>query len=77
MFHVVFHILLYVNFRALITSLGEERASFSAIVYLQLCGFCLEGFLFILVLGIGCVISLWHSHIIILNNWPLFVNLIM
>ena len=52
---------LYVSFRALITSLGEERASFSAIVYLQLCGFCLEGFLFILVLGIGCVISLWHS----------------
>ena len=28
----------------LITSVGEERAIFFAIVYMLLCGFCLEGF---------------------------------
>ena len=29
-----------------ITSVGEERANLSAIVYLQLCGFCSERFSF-------------------------------
>ena len=33
----------------------------SAIVYLKLCGFCSEGFPLLLVLGMGCVILLWHS----------------
>ena len=28
----------------LITSVGEKRTIFSAIVYLLLCGFCLDGF---------------------------------
>ena len=27
-----------------ITSVGEERANLSAVVYLSLCGFCLERF---------------------------------
>ena len=27
-----------------VTSVGEERGNFSAIVHLLLCGFCLEGF---------------------------------
>ena len=35
---------LYVNGSGSITSVGEERANLSAVVYLLLCGFCLEGF---------------------------------
>ena len=35
---------LYVSCSGSITSVGEERASLSAIVYLYLCGFCLERF---------------------------------
>ena len=53
---------LYVSFSGLITSVGEERANFSALVYLYLiCGSVRLGFLILLVLGIGCVILLWHS----------------
>ena len=36
---------LYVNCSLSITSVGEERANLSAIVYMQLCGFCPERFL--------------------------------
>ena len=32
----------YVNGSGSITSVGEERANLSAVVYLWLCGFCLE-----------------------------------
>ena len=39
-----FVVYLYVNGSGSITSVGEERANFSAVVYLQLCGFCLERF---------------------------------
>ena len=35
---------LYVNGSGSITSVGEERANLSALVYLSLCGFCLERF---------------------------------
>ena len=35
---------LYVSFSRIITSVGEERANFSAIVYVYLCGFGLEEF---------------------------------
>ena len=35
---------LYVNGSGSITSVGEERANLSAVIYLQLCGFCLERF---------------------------------
>ena len=35
---------LYVSCSGSITSVGEERASLSAIVYLWLCGFCSEKF---------------------------------
>ena len=42
MFHVVVY--LYVNGSGSITSVGQERAKLSAVVYLQLCGFCLERF---------------------------------
>ena len=37
-------IYLYVSCSGSITSVGEERAIFSAIVYLYLNGFCQEGF---------------------------------
>ena len=40
-----FAVYLYVNFSGSITSVGEERANLSAVVYLKLCGFCLERFL--------------------------------
>ena len=36
---------LYVSFSGSITSVGEERANLSAIVYLLLCGFCSGRFL--------------------------------
>ena len=35
---------LYVNGSGSITSVGEERANLSAVVYLFLCGFCSERF---------------------------------
>ena len=35
---------LYVNCSGSITSVWEERANLSAVVYLLLCGFCLERF---------------------------------
>ena len=35
---------LYVSCSGSITSVGEERANLSAIVYLLLCGFCSERF---------------------------------
>ena len=37
---------LYVNGSGSITSVWEERANLSAVVYLYLCGFCLERFPF-------------------------------
>ena len=39
-----FVVYLYVNDSGSITSVGEERANLSAVVYLLLCGFCLERF---------------------------------
>ena len=49
MFRVVICVLvvvyLYVNGSGSITSVGEGRANLSAVVYLYLCGFCLERFL--------------------------------
>ena len=39
------------------TSVGEERADLSAIVYLLLCGFIWRSFLYLWVLGMGYVIS--------------------
>ena len=48
---------LYVSFSGLINSFREERANFSVIVYSLIMWFLLGGggFLFLLVLGIGCV----------------------
>ena len=40
------YICLYVSCGGLVTSVGEERAMFSAIVYLLLCNFCSERFPF-------------------------------
>ena len=39
-----FVVYLYVNGSGSITSVGEERANLFAVVYLKLCGFCLERF---------------------------------
>ena len=39
-----FVVYLYVNGSGAITSVGEETANLSVVVYLQLCGFCLERF---------------------------------
>ena len=38
------HCYLYVNGSGSITSVGEDGANLSAVVYLKLCGFCLERF---------------------------------
>ena len=51
----------YVSFSGLINSVRGERErerelSFLLSFFLQLCGFCSDGFLFLLVLAIGCVI---------------------
>ena len=43
---------LYVSFSGSITSVGEERANLSAIDYLLF---------FLLILGMGYIIVLWHS----------------
>ena len=50
-----FVVYLYVSGSGSITSVWEERANF-AVVYLSLCGFCLERFLLLWVLGMGYVI---------------------
>ena len=39
-----FVVYLYVNGSGSVTSVGEERANLSAVVYLYLCGFCFERF---------------------------------
>ena len=39
-----FVVYLYVNGSGSITSVGEERATLFAVVYLSLCGSCLERF---------------------------------
>ena len=44
---------LYVSGNGSITSVGEERANLSAVVYLLLCGFCSERFPFPLGAGDG------------------------
>ena len=52
-----FVVYLYVSHSGSITSVGEERANLSAVVYLCLCGFCSGRF----PLGMGCYNLLWHS----------------
>ena len=58
-----------------ITSVGKEKANISAIVYLT-CNYVVSvrwGFLFLLVLGMGCVILLWHSLGLPFNYFVLYV----
>ena len=63
MFHVVFRslllVILYVSCSGLIISVWEERASYFFCYYMV---YVVRGFLFLLVLGTGCVILLWHSQ---------------
>ena len=65
---------LYVNGSGSITSVGEERELICLLLFT--CNYVVSvwrGFLFLLVLGMGYVILLWHSlslHIIILGTLP-------
>ena len=43
------------------TSVGEERANLSDVVYLSYVVSVCRCFLFLWVFGMGCVILLWHS----------------
>ena len=57
---------LYVSCSGSLTSLGK-RELFLLLSFT--CNYVVSvsrGFLFLLVLGMGCVILLWHSHIIML-----------
>ena len=63
---------LYVSGSGSITSVGEERANLSAIVYLEL--FCWRGFLFLWVLRMGYVILLWHSLSLPYNYFEIMRN---
>ena len=56
------------NFGGLITSVGEERAIFLLFFSCNNVVSVWRGFLFLLVLVIGCVILLWHSIIILSNQ---------
>ena len=56
-----FVVYLYVNGSGSITSVGEERANLSAVVYLLLCSFCLERVPFPLGAWDGLLYFLWHS----------------
>ena len=62
--HILYSIVsyLYVSYSESITSVGEERAIFFLLSFT--CNYVVSvrrGFLFLLVLGMGCVILLWHS----------------
>ena len=66
---------LYVSGSVSVSSVGEERAYLSAIVYLLLCGFCWRGFLLLWALRISNVILLWHSLSLLYNYlvlWSFF-----
>ena len=51
----------HVSVSGSITSVEEERANLSAVVYLKLCGFCLERFPLPLGAWDGLHCFLWHS----------------
>ena len=40
---ILYSVVSYDSFSGLISSVGEERGNFSAILFLSLCGLCLEG----------------------------------
>ena len=54
-------IYLYVSCSGSITSIGEERANLSAEFTCNYVVSVRKSFLFLTVLGMGCVILLWHS----------------
>ena len=71
--HILYSIVSYLNVSCsgLITSIGEERANLSAIVYLQLYVVSVwKGFLFLWILGMGCVflLALTGPSIYLLSN---------
>ena len=59
---------LYVSCRGSITSVGEERELICLLSFT--CNYVVSvrrGFLFLLVLGMGCIILLWHSPGLLYN----------
>ena len=58
---VICILLLFICCKGSVTSVGEERANLSAVVYLLLCGFCLERFPLPLGAWDGLYFLLWHS----------------
>ena len=58
---MLYYIVSYVSCSGSITSVGGERASLSGIVCCNYVVSVRRGFLFLLALGMGCVILLWHS----------------
>ena len=52
---------LYISCSSSIILVGEDRSNLSAIVYFYYVVSLQRGFLFLLALGMGCVILLWHS----------------
>ena len=66
---------LYVSCRGLITLVKEDRAYLSAVVYS--CNYVVSDrrdFLFLLVLGMGCNILLWHYLCLPYNYCPKIVS---
>ena len=63
--HILHSIVSYsyvlVSFSRSITSVGEEGANFRLSFTCNYVIFSLRGFLFLLVLEMGCAILLWHS----------------
>ena len=66
----IFDVYLYVNGSGSITSVGEERANFSAVVYVVSVW---RGFLFLCVIGMGYVILLWHALSLPYNYFSLLL----
>ena len=65
---------LYVSCSGSNTSVGEEKANLPAINYLYVVS-VRRNFLFLLVLGMGCVILMWHSMSLPYNYYLLSVCL--
>ena len=60
-YYIVSYLYLYISFSGLITSSGKERAIFLLSITCNYVCSVRRGFLFLLVLGIGYIILLWHS----------------
>ena len=66
----LYSIVSYLSCKRSITSVLEERANLSAIVYLNYVVSVWRGFLFLRVLGMGCVFLLLHFLSLPYNYFP-------